>query len=135
MIFGFKIVKGNDMFPSLCDGDLALCFKVRELTKNDIVFYEADGETHCGRVVAKGGDRITIKTGGAITVNGTVQENEIISPTYPRGDSDYSAVVPDGTVFVLGDFRTEAKDSRDYGFIKVSDIDKKVIALLRHRKF
>ncbi len=135
LFFRFHIVVGNEMFPSLTDGDLTLCYKVRELKKNDIVFYEADGETHCGRVVAKGGDRIMISADGTFFVNGTVQENEIIFPTYPRGEEDYSAEVPEGTVFVLGDFRTETLDSRDFGCIPIEVIDKKVIALIRHRKF
>ena len=136
VFFGFHIVKGSDMFPSLADGDLALCYRTNDFKKNDIVFYEADGETHCGRVVAKGGDKIRISEGGTFTVNGTVQESEIIYPTYPRTfDGDYSAEVPEGMVFILGDFRTEAKDSRDCGFISVDDIGKKVITIIRHRKF
>lgn len=134
--FGFHIVEGYDMFPSLVDGDLALCYRIHELKKNDIVFYEAGGETHCGRVVAKGGDRIKISEDGSMTVNGTIQENEIIYPTYPRTQSgDYLAEIPKGSVFILGDFRTEAKDSRDYGVISVDEIGKKVIAIIRHRRF
>lgn len=135
VFFGFHIVDGNDMFPCLVDGDLALCYQSSDLKKNDIVFYEADGETHCGRVVAKGGDKIKISESGTFTVNGTVQESEIIYPTYPRDIGDFSAEVPEGKVFILGDFRTEAKDSRDYGFISVDDIGKKVITIIRHRKF
>lgn len=133
--FGLAIISGSDMFPSLCDGDLVLCQKPGELRKNDIVFYEADGETHCGRVVAKGGDRVFISEGGALIVNGTVQGDEIIYPTYSRDLEDYSTVVPEGAVFVLGDFRTQSEDSRDFGCILLDDVDKRVIALVRHRKF
>lgn len=135
VFFGFHIVDGNDMFPKLTDGDLALCYRTSDYQKNDVVFYEVDGETHCGRVVAKGGDTIRISISGIFTVNGTVQENEIIYPTYPRTDDDFTAEVPEGSVFILGDFRTEAKDSRDYGFISIDDIGKKVITIIRHRKF
>lgn len=135
IFFGFRIVSGSDMFPSLCDGDLALCFKPRDLKKNDIVFYEAGGKTYCGRVVAKGGDRVFISDGGALMVNGTVQGGEIIYPTYPRGDDNLTVEVPQGAVFVLGDFRTEAEDSRDFGPILLDNVDKKVIAIIRHRKF
>lgn len=135
VFFGFRIVEGSDMFPSLCDGDLALCYRVRDLKKNDIVFYEVNGERHCGRVVAKGGDRVTVSAGGTFFVNGTVQENEIIYPTYPRGEEEFTETVPEGTVFVLGDFRTEAEDSRDFGFISLEDVDRKIIAIIRHRKF
>lgn len=135
VFFGFRIVSGSDMFPSFCDGDLALCYRPGDLKKNDIVFYEADGETYCGRVVAKGGDRVFISKGGALMVNGTVQGGEIIYPTYPRGEEDLTVIVPEGAVFVLGDFRTESKDSRDFGPILLENVDKKVIALVRHRKF
>lgn len=135
LFFGFRTVEGSDMFPSFCDGDLALCKRAGELKKNDIVFYEAEGATYCGRVVAKGGDRVFISESGAFFVNGTVQENEIIYPTFPRDLEEYSAVVPDGSVFILGDFRTQAKDSREFGPISHDNIDRKVIALIRHRRF
>ena len=135
VFFGFRTVEGSDMFPSLCNGDLALCQRAGALKKNDIVFYEADGETYCGRVVAKGGDSVWISEGGAFFVNGTVQDNEFLYPTFPRDLEEYSAVVPDGSVFILGDFRTQARDSREFGPISHGSVDRKVIALIRHRKF
>lgn len=134
-LFSFHIVEGNDMFPSICDSDLVLCFRDKDLTKNDIVFYQARGELYCGRVVAKGGDRVSISAGGGFTVNGTNQSSEIIYPTYPHGDKDFTIEVPEGSVFILGDFRTEAVDSRDFGCISLDDVEKKVIVLIRHRKF
>lgn len=134
LFFGFRIVSGSDMFPSFCDGDLTLCYRADSLKKNDVIFYEAEGETCCGRVVAKGGDRVFISEGGALIVNGTVQGDEIIYPTYPRGGEDLTVEVPENAVFVLGDFRTEARDSRDFGCIPLNNVEKKVIAVVRHRK-
>lgn len=37
--------------------------------------------------------------------------------------------------FVLGDYRTDAKDSRIYGTVKKEEIKGTVITLLRHRGF
>lgn len=133
--FQFRTVVGNDMFPALNDGDLVLCNQKAEYHKNDIVFYRAEGATYVGRVVAKGGDVVRITDSGNLIVNGTTQNGEIIYPTYPMGDEDIEVEVPEGTVYVLGDFRTQALDSRSFGCIPLSEVDYKIIALLRHRKF
>lgn len=39
-----------------------------------------------------------------------------------------------GCVFLLGDYRTQTKDSRDYGPIKMEDVKAKVITVLRRRE-
>jgi type IV secretory pathway protease TraF len=41
--------------------------------------------------------------------------------------------VEEDSYFVLCDFRTASSDSRDYGAVAKSDIDGKIITLLRRR--
>lgn len=46
---------------------------------------------------------------------------------------EYPYTVPKGCVFVLGDYRTQAEDSRDHGCVKLGDVKAKVITILRRR--
>lgn len=94
---------------------------------------EYPGERHFGRVIAAGGDVVTMSDSGALLVNGTAQSGEIMYPTYVRGELTYPYRVPEGCVYVLGDYRTNASDSRDYGPIPLEDVEGKVITILRRR--
>ena len=75
----------------------------------------------------------SLKVRGGLTVNGVSQGGEITFPTYPRDNAEYTAVIPEGTLFVLGDHRTDTQDSRDYGPIPLDSVEGKVISILRRR--
>ena len=125
---------GNDMFPAVKDGDLLIGFRLqKELSKNDIVIYEAEGRQRVARILGKENDVITLDDTGSLLVNGTVQGNEILFPTYAKEGMEYPYTVPKGCVFVLGDYRTQAEDSRDHGCVKLGDVKAKVITILRRR--
>ena len=85
-----------------------------------------------GRVIAKAGDPVNITAGGKLYVNGTEQTGEIAFPTNP-GKQTYPYTVPEGCVFLLGDYRTKTVDSRDFGPVKVPDIKAKVVSIMRRR--
>lgn len=122
------------MFPALKDGDLVIAFQLqREYAKNDVVVYRADGEERIGRVAARAADVVTLDETGTLLVNGTVQSGEILYPTYAKEGITYPYTVPEGTMFVLGDYRTQAEDSRDLGAISMKDVEGKVITILRRR--
>lgn len=134
-VFHFRTVQGNDMFPAMSDGDIVLCTAKSEYVKNDIVFYTYKDQVYVGRVVAKGGDTVHITESGNLLVNGTTQAGEIVYPTYAQNREELEVNVPPGAVFILGDLRTQALDSRSFGCIPLRNVLDKVIALLRHRKF
>jgi signal peptidase I len=86
-------------------------------------------------VVAKGGDTVEISEKGELIVNGNVQEEEIFYPTEEiSGGVTFPYTVEEGCYFLLCDYRTMSLDSRDYGAIRGSDIDGKVITILRRRE-
>ena len=132
--------KGQDMFPAMKDGDLCVIYRTglmdlvgEKLSAGDIVAYRIEGERHFGRVVATAGDSVQIDTRGSVTVNGVTEGGEILFPTYTRGDLLNITYVQRDTVYVLGDYRTQTTDSRDYGPIPMGDVEGKVISILRRR--
>lgn len=79
------------------------------------------------RVIAVYGDIIDIKD-GQLYVNGKLQEEEYIQgSTNPGSSLKFPIEVPEGKVFVLGDNRENSLDSRDLGFIDITQIKGKAI--------
>ncbi|MBR3423474.1 MAG: signal peptidase I [Clostridia bacterium] len=133
VFFGFRIVRGNGMYPALSDGDLVLTYFNPSFIKGEIVFFEIDGEERFGRIVAKEGDVIDFSDDGKFYVNGTAQTSEVVFPTYPPEGWGGGVTVPEGKVFILGDYRTQSEDSRVFGFVSKDQIKFKVVAVLRHK--
>lgn len=133
-VFFITQVSGNDMFPAMKDGDLVIAFRLQQAyVKNDVVVYQINGKTHIGRVIAKETDYVQLDDSGSLLVNGTDQSGEILYPTYAKDGITYPYAVLEGQVFVLGDYRTQAKDSRDFGAISLKNVQGKVITILRRR--
>lgn len=132
----FLVIQASDngMFPAIKAGDLLIGFRLeKNLQKDDVVIYEKDGKKYIGRVLGKEPDVIMMDESGKLLVNGTEQSGEIVFPTYPKEGNDYPLRVPENSIFVLGDFRTETKDSRDFGCISLQDVKAKVITVFRRR--
>lgn len=131
IIFGIELVNGNDMYPAVRDGDLALTYHFYDYEKNDVVFYDTDEGVMVGRIVAVAGDTIKISD-GKLQVNGTVQTSNVIYPTYDvNGDWETSKKIPDGFCYILGDLREQSRDSRDLGYISFDSIRSKAIVIIR----
>lgn len=133
-VFLVTQARGNEMFPSVKDGDLIIAFRLqRDYVKNDVVVYSYAGERYIGRVAAREHDVVTLDESGTLLVNGTAQSGEILYPTYPKEGLTYPFTVPEGCVFLLGDYRTAARDSRERGAIPAAEVEGKVITILRRR--
>ncbi|WP_254711796.1 signal peptidase I [Streptomyces sp. TRM64462] len=68
------------------------------------------------RVVGVGGDRVTCcDKEGRIEVNGApVDETPYLYPGNPPSQVPFDIVVPPGTLWVMGDHRSQSRDSRDH---------------------
>jgi signal peptidase I len=134
-VFGIRQVSGETMYPRLRDGDLILYYRLeQDYAIDDVVAFQINGYDRVARIVAQGGDVVELNTEGTLKINGNVEQEEIFYATYPEsGDVTYPYTVPEGSYFVLCDFRTASDDSRTFGAIPQSDLDGKVITILRRR--
>lgn len=133
-VFLLAQVSGNDMFPAIKDGDLVLAYRLQtEFAKNDVIVYQVGGERRVGRIIGREGDVVMMDDTGNLLVNGTTQGGDILYPTYAKESITYPYVVPENSFFVLGDYRTQTEDSRDFGPVSRSDVEGKVITILRRR--
>lgn len=125
------------MSPAFKDGDLAIYYRLqKEFHPSDTVIIEKDGETQIRRIIAKPGDSVEITADG-LKINGYLQqETGIYTETLPYTEGiSFPITLEENEYFVLGDNRSEAKDSRIYGAVKKEEIKGTVITLLRHRGF
>ncbi|MEU2749595.1 signal peptidase I [Streptomyces collinus] len=102
--------------------------------RGDIVVFDGTGyfghADYIKRVVGVGGDRVVCcDREGRIQVNGRpVDESGFLYPGDSPSAVPFDVVVPGGTLFVLGDHRSDSSDSRDHlgspggGMIPVGDV-------------
>ncbi|MBY8345787.1 signal peptidase I [Streptomyces spinosirectus] len=134
----FQIPSGS-MENGLRIGDRVLVNKLAyrfgaEPRRGDVVVFDGTGYFGKGdyikRVVGVGGDHVVCcDKKGRIEVNGrSVDESTFLYPGDGPSTVPFKAVVPDGTLFVLGDHRSDSSDSRDHlgspggGMVPVSDV-------------
>ena len=133
-IFMLTQCSGMGMFPAMEDGDLVLAYRLHsDYQKGDVVIYTVDGASYMGRIIGRETDVIYMDDSGTLSVNGTNQGGEIMYPTYAKPGTEYPYRVPEDSLYVLGDYRTQTEDSRDFGAIPMDDIQGKVITIVRRR--
>ena len=77
--------------------------------------------------------KVRMDDSGTLIINGTTQGGEIMYPTYAKEGMEYPYRVPEGNAFLLGDYRTQTEDSRDFGPVPLNNIQGKVITIVRRR--
>ena len=134
-LYGLHRNTDASMSPAVSDGDLVLFYRLdKTYAPGDALLLEYRGQRQVRRVVATAGDTVDI-TGDGLMVNGALQqEPEIYQQTQRYADGPgFPLTVGEGQVFVLGDARENAADSRIYGAVETADTLGKVIAILRQR--
>lgn len=136
-VFGLMRVVDPSMEPRFQDGDLVLFYRIdKNYSARDVVVFENDGFPTTGRVIAVGGDTVNIDSEGLIVNGAYQQEQGIIDETTQVADGvTFPLTVPQGSVFLLGDNRDEAVDSRIVGCVPAEQTLGKVIGLFRRRGF
>ncbi|GAA2517807.1 signal peptidase I [Streptomyces gobitricini] len=111
-------VPTDSMSPTIEVGDRVLAQRIdgAEVRRGDVVVFEdpAWGDLPMvKRVVGVGGDKVACCDGdGRLTINGKAVEEPYLRPGGPASLTEFSASVPDGQMFLLGDERGTSQDSR-----------------------
>ncbi|MEU9208452.1 signal peptidase I [Streptomyces sp. NPDC048415] len=134
----FNIPSGS-MESRLRIGDRVLVNKLAyrfgaEPQRGDVVVFDGTGyfgnADYVKRVVGVGGDHVVCcDKQGRLEVNGrSVDESTFLYPGDSPSDVPFDVIVPDGTLFLLGDHRSRSSDSRDHlgspggGMVPVGDV-------------
>ncbi len=132
------LVSGLSMYPTLEHNELLIVNRTAYWSKmpepGDVVVFDTkigNEKVFIKRVIASEGDKIVI-TDGKVYVNDVLQNEPYINQENPYTLGEIETIVPEGTIFVMGDNRNNSFDSRyaDVGFIKKKDIIGKVLIRL-----
>ena len=115
------VVSGLSMSPTFSDGQIIIA-KVRphDIARGDVVVFHHDGETMVKRVTYLPGDTIErFWFAGEWQLPGTQKMfHSVAKMSYPK----QKFVVPEGSLYVLGDNPYGSVDSRTYGVIPARDV-------------
>lgn len=127
------IVDGRSMNPTVNHGDRLmvnkLFFMKKNITRGDVIdFYVPESKKYyLKRVIAVEGDTVEL-INDRVYLNGKKLEEDYVSTEVTTPHSETTKwEVPKGYVFVLGDNRSNSRDSRDLGVIPRSNIVGKII--------
>lgn len=115
----------------------------------DVVVFDSptDGTRLIKRVVAVGGDRVSVKKGNII-INGKPLVDSSDPPTERFGDKEVllnltrgggpevmDELIPDDYLLVMGDFRGNSNDGRMFGLIHKDEVYGRALAVYYRRDF
>ncbi|WP_379129815.1 signal peptidase I [Paenibacillus sp. sgz500958] len=141
LLFKPFIVDGPSMQPNFHTGERVIVneilYDIRSPHRGEVIVFHvpSEGRDFIKRVIGVAGDTVKVE-GDVVTVNGEpvnetyIQEamdnahkNNALYNNKNFPNEDFSdTTVPEGHVFVMGDNRSDSKDSRMIGYVPLSDI-------------
>lgn len=127
-----RITNGHNMEPGLQPGDIVILQKTDDVKTGDVCAFYFNNKLLLRRVIAREGDKVEIDEKGYVKVNGEFLEEDKYISEHALGqcDIDFPFRVPAGQLFVMGDNRDYALDSRatNFGCIAQDEIFGKPLA-------
>lgn len=135
-IFGIFTSEDLTMRPAVQDADIIIYYRLtNDYKESDLIVLEYEGKQQIRRVIAIAGDTVDITDEGLfINDHIIIDQNNQETLLYTEG-VEFPLTVPEDHVFVLGDNRMDALDSRMYGTVAIEDVLGRVSTLIRHRGF
>ena len=117
-VVGRVRVENISMQPTLHEGQFILvnklAYRLGDFQRGDIViFHHTQAEDYIKRVIGLPGDNVVVRSGQVIVNGMQLDEPYIASP--PQYANEW--IVPDGSLFVLGDNRNQSSDSHSWGYV------------------
>ena len=113
LLFPILLISGDSMEPGLNDGNIILLTKIYSIDPGDLVCFRWNDKSLLKRVIARGGDWVSIDNDGRVYVNGTLLDEPYVSEfRFGESDISYPFQVPESSYFVMGDERLSSLDSR-----------------------
>lgn len=127
-----RITNGHNMEPGLQPGDIVVLTKTSNVKTGEVCAFYFNNKLLLRRIIAREGDKVEIDEKGYVKVNDVILEEDGYISEHALGqcDIEFPFFVPTGQVFVLGDNRDYALDSRatNFGTIAQDEIFGKPVA-------
>lgn len=117
-VIGASFVKGNSMYPTLHNHEVACYTRIySDYQKGDVISIRMpSGEFFVKRIIALPGDTVDIRDGQVYVNDELLEEDYAFGATeLEEGNETYPLTIEDGQIYVLGDNREHSKDSRSFG--------------------
>lgn len=107
-------IYGSSMWPTLMDGQIVLCVKIRSFAPGDVTAFYHGNKLLIKRYVAGPSDWVDIDDSGNVTVNSEpLEEPYLAEKAFGQTNISLPYQVPEGRYFVMGDNRDASVDSRN----------------------
>ena len=119
-------IESVSMQPTLYEGDFVivnkLAYKLGDFSRGDVIVFhyppDPDREPYIKRVIGLPGDRVSVQEGKVYVNNEPLREPYISAPPVYQG----LWLVPEGSLFVLGDNRNSSSDSHSWGMVPYENV-------------
>lgn len=121
-LFRVNIVDGLSMYPTLKDGEVLLGSRFGKIERGDIVVAQREDYYVIKRVIGLPGESVKGNNGNVYINGQLLKEDYVVNNSY----DNWEYVVGEDEYLLIGDNRPNSYDGRDYGPIKVKDIEQQI---------